>query len=213
VPFVLASLVLALTISLARGGRPARIALVPLRRTWLLFLGVALQVATDVGAAAGIVGDASRAGWVLLLLSQLVILAWLAHHWYLPGVALVTLGLTLNAVVMAANGAMPVDPAAIAALGVEGVTVNPGKHTLLTEATRLPWLADRLPLPPLRTVISVGDVVLAAGLLPLVHHLMTYRSPAERRGGSRSKPAPAALDERSGTDDGPPPPAPVTAGS
>lgn len=174
----------AIVVSLARGGRFARIAGADLRLTWLLFVGLALQLVVDGAAARGhLEGDA---GYALLLVSQLLVVAWAAANWWRPGMLLVVVGLALNAAVMAANGAMPVDPTAIEALGLPGAEVPPGKHELMDESTRLAFLADVWPLPPLRTIISIGDVVLAAGLIPLVHHLMTYRTPAERRGGPRS---------------------------
>lgn len=176
VPVVVA---LAVALSYARGGRLSRLAEAPLHRSWLLFLGVGIQVGVDVLAAREVLGDASTLGWVGLLISQLLVLGFLASNWQLPGTALVGIGLLLNAVVMAANGAMPVDPAAIRALGLDDASVPLGKHTLLTGSTRLPWLADIYPLPPLRSIISVGDVVLAAGLVPITHALMTHRSPAE----------------------------------
>ncbi len=98
---------------------------------------------------------------------------------------LVFLGLLLNMVVLAANGAMPVAPEAIAAVGLPGVEPMPGKHEIMTESTRLAYLADIVPLPPLRTIVSLGDIVLGAGIIPLLSHLMTYRTAAERRGGRR----------------------------
>jgi hypothetical protein len=52
------------------------------------------------------------------------------------------------------------------------VEVAPGKHTLLTAHTRLPWLADIIPVPWLRSILSIGDLVLAAGLLPFTHGLL-----------------------------------------
>jgi hypothetical protein len=180
-PFVLIALAVAVGVSYLRGGRLSRLAEAPLRRTWLLFAGLALQVLADLGAGRGLLADASLESYLLLLVSHLLLVTWVVSHWYLPGMVLVALGLGLNALVMGLNGAMPVDPAAMAALGIEGISVAPGKHTLLTPATRLPWLADRWPLPSLRTIISFGDVVLAAGLIPVTHALMSYRTPAERR--------------------------------
>lgn len=180
--FVLLVLVLAVAVSYARGGRLTRVAAAPLHAPWLLFLGVGLQVAVDLLAVRGVLGDAGTLGWSGLLLSQLLVVGFLAVNWHLPGIVLVAGGLLLNAVVIAANGAMPVDPAAIRALGLDGATVPPGKHTLMTPDTHLPWLADIWALPPLRSIISVGDVVIAAGLLPVTHALMTHRPPAERRG-------------------------------
>ncbi len=179
--FTLAVLVLAVGIAYARGGRLARLAHAPLHASWLLVAGLALQVGVDVAAARGLLGTATTAGWLLLLASQMLVVAWIIANRHLPGTVLIAAGLALNAIVIAANGAMPVAPEALAALGAEPGATPTGKHTLLTDETRLPWLADILPLPALRVVISVGDLVLAAGLIPLAHALMTYRPPEERR--------------------------------
>ena len=171
-PFTLAVVAVAVAASLLRGGRFRYLAERPLVAPWLLFTGVAIQVAVDVAAARELLPDAGWSGWVLLLVSQLLVVAFLLANRRLPGMSLVAIGLLLNAAVIAANRAMPVDPAAIVALGLEGVQVPPGKHTLLTDATRLPWLADIIPVPWLRSIISVGDLVIAAGLVPLTHGLL-----------------------------------------
>lgn len=180
-PFTLAALALAVAVSHARGGRFRYLAERPLVAPWLLFAGVGLQIGVDVAAARELLPDAGWSGWVLLLASQLLVVAFLLANRHLPGVRLVALGLLLNAAVIAANRAMPVDPAAIAALGLEGAEVPPGKHTLMTENTRLPWLADIIPVPWLRSILSVGDLVIAAGLLPLTHGLL--RPPRGRAPG------------------------------
>lgn len=184
-PFTFVVVSLAVLVSYARGGRLRRLAEAPLHAPWLLFAGLALQIAVDVTAGRGLIGDAGPVGVTVLIVSQLLVIAWLALNRQFRGVGLVALGLLLNAVVMTANGAMPVDPGAIRALGLGELEVPPGKHTLLTEDTRLPWLADVLPLPPLRSIVSVGDLVLGAGLLPLTHALMSWRPEHERRGGGR----------------------------
>ena len=173
----------AVIVSYLRGGRLSRIADADLRWSTLLFVGLFLQLGVDRAAGAGWIGEGE--GYLALLASQVLVLVWVAVNWWRPGMLLVFLGLLLNAVVIGANGAMPVDPDAITAIGLHGAEVPPGKHVLMTDETRFPYLADTWPLPPLRTIISVGDIVLAAGLVPLVHHLMTYRTALERRGGRR----------------------------
>ncbi len=184
-PFTLACVVVAVAASLVRGGRLHRLGEAPLRWSWLLFAGLVLQFAVDFGAARGWLADAGTVGYALLLASQLLVLGWVVLNRQLPGMALVVIGLVSNAVVIGANGAMPVDPEAIRALGVSGpIEVPPGKHTLMTEATRLPWLADIWAVAPLRTIISVGDVVLALGLVPLTHALMTADPAAEPDDGA-----------------------------
>jgi len=187
VPFVLLVLIVAVAASRLRGGRVANLAQASLSRPWLLFLAVALQVAVDLGTSSGFLGDASGTGWALLVTSQLVVLGFVVANRHLPGMALVALGLAFNAVVMAANGAMPVDPEAIRALGMEDPELIPGKHTLLGEHTLLPWLADIIPVRPLRSIISVGDVVLGLGLVPLTHALM-LRPPAGPPAVTRRRP-------------------------
>lgn len=193
--FTLTVVVVAVAVSYLRGGRLTRLAEAPLRATWLLLVGLGLQVAVDVAAARGALGDASTAGWLLLLVSQLLVLAWVVANHHLPGTVLIALGLAMNAVVIAANGAMPVSPAALAALGADPGVVPAGKHTLLTEGTRLPWLADILPVPLLRVVISAGDIVLAAGLIPLTHALMSFRPAEERRRARATEHADASAAE------------------
>jgi hypothetical protein len=179
--FTLAVLMLAVGLAYARGGRLHRLTHAPLRWSWLLLVGLGLQVLVDLAVGRQLVGDASWPGAALLFTSQALVLLWVLRNWQLPGMVLIGLGLLLNMLVVTANGAMPVDPDAIRALGGNPALLEPGKHTLMTADTRLPWLADIWALPPLRSIISVGDVVLAAGLLPLVHGLTTYRTVEERR--------------------------------
>ena len=192
--FVALVLAVAVAASLVRGGSFRRLGRAPLRLTWLLFVGVALQLTADLGAAAGWLTAGAWPSYGLLLASQLVVLSWIAVHWHLPGMLLIALGLAANAAVMAANGAMPVHPDALSALGHDGSALQRGKHMVLDAGTRLPWLADIWAVPPIRSVISVGDLFIAAGLVPAVHQLMTYRTQAERRG--RVSPEPARPDDR-----------------
>lgn len=177
-PFVVTVVLLAVATSYARGGRMRNIATAPLHHGWLLGVGVVLQIAVDLGAARGWLGVDAWWTYGLLLVSQLFVVGWVVANRHLPGLVLVAAGLAANALVMAANGSMPVSPDAIAALGIGDVEVPPGKHVLLDDATRLPWLADVIPVPPLRSIISVGDILLAIGLLPLTHRLMTWPLPS-----------------------------------
>ncbi|MDX1621820.1 MAG: DUF5317 domain-containing protein [Nitriliruptorales bacterium] len=184
-PLALVTLGAAVIVGYLRGGRLSRIAEADLRSNWLLFAGFGCQVLLDLLAGRGIVGE-GVAGYGLILASHLGVLAWVGLNWWRPGMGLVFTGFAMNAVVIAANGAMPVDPDAITALGIGEVAVPAGKHVLMTGDTRLAWLGDTIPLPILRTIVSWGDIVLAAGLIPLLHHLMTFRPAAERRGGARN---------------------------
>lgn len=183
-PFTLLVVGAAVAVSYLRGGRLQHAAHADLQGSWMLFTGLAIQLLVDLAAGRDLLAGA--ASYVPLLVSQVLVLAWIARNWSRPGMGLVFLGFLCNAVVIAANGAMPVDPDAIRAIGLEGARVPPGKHVLMGPDTHLDWLADRYPLAPIRTIISIGDILLAAGLIPLVHHLLTYRPAPQRRGGARS---------------------------
>lgn len=186
-PFTIAVLAAAVLVAYLRGGRMQALAHTQLVGAWLLFAGLGLQVMVDLAVGRAWLPDAGVPGWSLLLVSQGLVVLFLVRNRRLPGVWWVAAGLLLNAVVMAANRAMPVDPAAIAALGVEDATLQAGKHTLMTDQTWLPWLADVIPVPWLRSIISVGDLVLAVGLFPMTHALMTADPPGdeERAGTTR----------------------------
>jgi uncharacterized protein DUF5317 len=79
----------------------------------------------------------------------------------IPGMSVIAAGATLNAIVVAANGGMPVDPGAAAAAGAS--MPSDRLHVELGPATRFPQLADVIPLAIYRGVYSVGDVLLAVG--------------------------------------------------
>jgi hypothetical protein len=106
--------------------------------------------------------------------SQVLVAIFLVLNRRIAGVGLVALGLSLNALVVASNGAMPVSPAAVRVAGAESLSdprhVHHGVHLrneALTPATRLVPLSDVLPVPPIEKVLSFGDLVIAAGLLRL----------------------------------------------
>ena len=86
----------------------------------------------------------------------------------LVGTGLIAVGGFLNLVVVLANGGMPVDAAALAIAGAQ--MPQDTLHLVLDGSTRLAGLSDVIPLPLLRGVYSVGDVIIAAGgfLLPFL---------------------------------------------
>lgn len=154
----------ALLLGLATGGRwPAwsRLGLRGLR--WLL-AALALQLASAF--APGLPG-AVRSG--LLAGSFLVALAAVLANRRVPGAGLVGLGLAANGLVVALNAGMPVSLDAARRAGLDlsaaALAADP-RHAVLDAGTRLPWLADVVPfpVPVLPEVVSVGDVLAAAGL-------------------------------------------------
>jgi len=89
-----------------------------------------------------------------------------------PGMAMLGLGLLLNFAVIASNGGMPVfaSSAMMAKPGMHALSIPAGDfiHVIGTSATRLPWLADVIPVPGpawMQSVASAGDLLLFAGIV------------------------------------------------
>lgn len=172
--FVGVVLVLAVLGGYLAGGRLRRLAHLDLRWPWLAVLAVVAQLV--------IAPLPDGLAVPLLVASQLLLLAFILANHHLPGAWLIALGFALNAVVIDLNGGMPVAAEALRWLGGE-TAVDPGKHRLLADGDLLTVLADVIPVPGLRIVISVGDLVLAAGVAWLVAAGMR-RAPSPPAGAS-----------------------------
>ena len=143
------------------GGRLDRLPHAGVRWAPLAVAGLALQLAPLPG----------RAALLLLYLSFGLLLVFAAANRRRPGFALILVGLVLNLAVIGANDGMPVARSAIVASGQQdtlGELAEDGdgvKHHLASPSTRLLPLGDVLALPPpVKQVISVGDVAIDAGI-------------------------------------------------
>jgi hypothetical protein len=131
--------------------------------------------------------------WIAALLGTFAMLArnaWLRRSALRWAWALAALGVSLNLVVVIANGGhMPQSQTARIAAGasverVAGLASEPGWRNVapMTSDTRLAWLGDVFPEPawlPLHNVMSLGDLLLASGVAAVIY-LSTARRP--RRG-------------------------------
>ena len=115
---------------------------------------------------------------LMLLGSYAALLAFTAINRRLPGAPLILAGIALNLAVIAPNGGMPVDAAAMRRAGAESVTIEGDtKHHLMSEDDVLPFLGDTIALPkPIGVIVSVGDVELYAGLSWFVIMTMLRRA-------------------------------------
>jgi Family of unknown function (DUF5317) len=156
-----------------------RIAAIPLRSAWLALAALALQWPLLRAPA----GPVQRVGvqQALFLLSHLLLLGFVWRNWRLPGIRIVGLGVVCNLLAIAANGGfMPITPETL-------VQINPGSTLaqwpvgahygyskdiiLLREDVRLWALSDMLVIPPpfpRPTAFSVGDLLLAVGIVTLL---------------------------------------------
>jgi hypothetical protein len=83
------------------------------------------------------------------------------------GFAAICAGWALNLLPIALNGAMPVSVGAVGEAFSDrgaGLGIDIRKHEFADRDTKLLWLGDVIPVAPLRSVVSVGDLVMGAGL-------------------------------------------------
>jgi hypothetical protein len=123
---------------------------------------------------------AASIGTVSLLAGYGCLLAFAALNHTLIGMGIVALGLAANALVIAANGAMPVRPSAVVAAHITDrpglVRLNYGPlHHRESSGDRLRPLGDIIPVPRVHEVVSFGDLILAVGTADLMVHLLHPR--------------------------------------
>lgn len=156
----------AAAVALLAGGRWYDMTHEELRAPGYVVLAVIAQV---LGA---VLADHTSAAWVYptgLAISAVCALVFCIANIRVAGVPLVALGLVLNAAVVARNGDMPVSIAAASRAGVSTLTVATGndpRHSIAGRDSTWRWLGDVIPvpLPVSPEVVSVGDVLVAAGL-------------------------------------------------
>jgi hypothetical protein len=184
---VLVLLVLALVgglaIGLTRGGSLEALGRIRVVRPGL-FAAAALAV-----VAARFVPGLQVPGWIA---GTMLLALFAAANNRLPGLSLVLAGMALNAVVVTANGAMPVSRHQAELLGFDADDITSSRVLEPTGPdTVLEPAADVIPFPfpGAPSLISVGDVLVCsgAGLFGAVAPVRARRNleAARRRGGSR----------------------------
>lgn len=195
---VIVAIVAGALTGLIRGGRFGAVLSTPLRAWPLLVIGVGLQAAPSA-IDARFATPAALASYATLALFGLANL-------HLVGMPIFILGLAANAVPLALNDGMPVRERALVAADIiepgeaATVTVNPPRR-FEQPGDRLVGLADVIPVPALRTVVSFGDLVLAAGAMNIA--LRVVHPPRRRRSQVRPprKPRPTPGSDDSNDDD------------
>jgi hypothetical protein len=182
--WLLAVLVVSVVVGVARGGKLANAAEIHANGWVLLFVAFAIQI------GALFLPDRARGlATSLILASYAALLAavWLNRDH--PGALLAGIGISMNFVVIALNGGMPVSVEAITLAGGAVDLPLDAKHVLLTADSSLPFMADVIPLPG--EVISIGDVLLGVGIGVFIEFQMRRPRPLFRN-ASRTEPGSAA---------------------
>ncbi len=104
-----------------------------------------------------------------------------AVNWRLPGSALIAVGTFMNVLVVMLNTGMPFDPQTVVAAGAP--LPNDSLHVEMGDGTRLPLLADIIPVGVVRAVYSAGDFLIGFGgfLIPF----MWLQAPPETNAARR----------------------------
>lgn len=196
-------------VALASGGRLSNLAAVQVRWGWLALSMLALQLplifAQPVPPEHGF--EPLR---VFLPLSLVCLGVLVLANRRVPGMWLVAAGLVANASVILTNGGlMPTNESALLRAGaLQGIQVSrehPGirlarsKDVLLpVEQTRIWWLSDTLVSPPMprRKAMSVGDLLVAAGVVFAIVQVSRGRYPAPLPGSLTLSSAPRASARR-----------------
>lgn len=161
--FVLIVAAVCAGVAILRGGSLRRLAETSFRQVWLLVTGAIISVVAGLWDPPWL-GDMGALAVTAVVLVCAV--GFLVANRDLPGIGIAGVGLAINAIVVGVNGgAMPVSADAARIANARGSLDDPGlKHEVMGPETNLAWLADRIPLPGARIVLSAGDLVLAAGI-------------------------------------------------
>ena len=162
------SAAVALIAALLAGGHLKAVESVPFRVVALLGAALFCQIA---GILLGYMGlPAGPIYTVACLASAVLLVIVIRIDGSLAGTELIAAGLFLNALVMAANGNMPVSEHAAARAGAPASVATDTRHEPATSATGLRLLGDVIPVPlPLRPEVdSLGGLLIAAGLAHLI---------------------------------------------
>jgi hypothetical protein len=169
----------AVAAGLLRGGSLEALAATRFRWIVLLIGGLAIQLLFDLWDPPALTTSGALA---VILISNAAVAGFVVMNRRTAGMLLIGVGLVLNVLVIATNNAMPVSPAAADAAGVDPPPeTSELKHEELDAQTRLRWLGDIIPVPGLQEVLSIGDLVLAAGVARLVYVRMTSARQTSRQ--------------------------------
>ena len=150
------------------GGRIERLALVQFRHIELFFVAFAVQIVAFpfpwLPWTTG--GTLATALW-LLSFGLVAAGAWFNRH--IVGIPIVAAGLASNVIAVGLNGGhMPALPAALAAANENYIVSN---NSARVASPHLSWLVDRWAVPnwlPVGNVYSIGDAIIAVGIVVVV---------------------------------------------
>lgn len=173
-------LIISLIIALLRGGKIERLAEIKFRKVVFIITPFILQYAL-VEAGEREVGWLNHWGIYIHYTSYILLLVGIWYNRGIKEMRIFGAGILLNFLVITANnGQMPVSMEALEKAGMQDMLIllqNKSYviHTLMVPGTKLKFLADVIPLPPpypRPRVLSIGDVIMGAGVFLLIQNYM-----------------------------------------
>lgn len=175
--FVLLAVPLGVVLGFLVGGRLDRLGQLAFRWPWLAIGGLLVQVLLFAPAVADRIP--ADVGAVIYVLSTAAVLAAVLRNVRISGMVLVVLGALSNLAAVVANGG--VMPTTAAALATAGLAPADGfSNSAVLADPRLAPLTDIFAIPgafPLANVFSVGDVLIALGIVVVVALAMRRGNP------------------------------------
>lgn len=173
--YILLVLLISLLIALARGGQFTALGKLQFRYLGLFFVPLAIQLAIFTPLRS-LIGGGEAVDRIAYLASMGIAAVALVLNRHIPGAAWIAIGMSLNLLVIAINGGvMPIWPEARQLAGMPPLTGRSNNGAPFTSETRLPWLADVIPLPsfmPLANVFSIGDLLIMCGVIILTQRVL-----------------------------------------
>jgi hypothetical protein len=156
--------------ALFTGTRWRRLAALPIRHLWLVWVALIVQVVLFEYLGQRLAVPVSNAIHIGTYALALVFL-WLNRR--LPGGWLITLGTSLNLTAIVANdGSMPANMTAWRKAGLHAIPPEVFENSRALSSPRLAILGDVFYVPaswPLSNVFSIGDVLIVVGSTYLAH--------------------------------------------
>jgi hypothetical protein len=174
---MLLPLAVAVLVVWVRQGSPRGLLGLRLRGVWLIWAAALVQFSRVVGVSSGL--SAVLMIWVFGAAFVAVNLRGRPRGARV-GLVLLVVGFTLNTLVIAVNGKMPFSASAARAVGFSERAIAEGneRYAAVSDQTALVAFADVIPVPVLRSVVSVGDLLMFAGIATLLVALAAAARPA-----------------------------------
>jgi MFS family permease len=178
---LLSAIIVALIVGALAGGSFPRLGELKLRWPWLLAAALGLRLVVFFSGQGGF-DTVLPVGWFYVG-AYVLVFAWLCGNWRVPGLQIASVGIGANMVAVLINGGkMPIWPGAYVGAGFTATDIADDPFHFLLEADTVARFVARgglfgdvvpIPLPFIRDVVSIGDMLLALGIFWAIVYSMT----------------------------------------